>query len=75
MVRLARSGKILFDEFSKWAILKALDLEEDDNFDDAGETAKHDAVGYIEERGVKSPKIVTREPCAQPPHGTASLPS
>ena len=26
-------GYILFDEFSHWAINKALDLEDDDNFD------------------------------------------
>ena len=56
-------GKILFDEFSKWAILKALDLPEDDDFDDGGETAKHDAVGYVEERdGFAKSKIITREP-------------
>ena len=56
-------GKILFDEFAKWGILKALDLPEDDDFDDGGETAKHDAVGYVEERdGFGKSKIVTREP-------------
>ena len=44
-------------QFAKWGILKALDLEEDDNFDDGGETAKHEAVGYIAERdaGKKGP--------------------
>ena len=59
-------GKILFDEFSKWAILKALDLEEDDDFEDGGELAKHEAVGYIEERNAKltsnKQNIVMREP-------------
>merc|ERR1711871_1927949 len=38
-------GKILFDEFAKWALLKALDLEEDDDFDGA-EAAEHKATGY-----------------------------
>jgi Ca2+-binding EF-hand superfamily protein len=42
-------GKLLFDEFAKWALDKALDLTEDDDFD-GGDAAKHGAVGYIAER-------------------------
>ena len=53
-------GKILFDEFAKWGILKALDLEEDDNFDDGGETAKHEAVGYIAEKGAGKSGFIER---------------
>ena len=39
-------GYILFDEFARWAISKALDLEDDDDFDDA-EAAELKAVGYV----------------------------
>ena len=42
-------GFILFDEFSKWAISKALDLEEDDDFD-GKEVEGLEAIGYVEEK-------------------------
>ena len=42
-------GFVLFDEFCKWAISKALDLEEDDDFDGA-EVERFEAVGYAAER-------------------------
>ena len=29
-------GKVLFDEFSNWAIKKGLDLDDDDDVDDSG---------------------------------------
>mmetsp|Transcript_30853 Transcript_30853/g.61930 ORF Transcript_30853/g.61930 Transcript_30853/m.61930 type:complete len:99 (+) Transcript_30853:211-507(+) len=41
-------GYILFDEFAEWAIDKALDLEDDDDFDGSGAEGL-DAVGYVEQ--------------------------
>ena len=59
-------GQILFQEFAVWALEKALDLPDDDDFDDGGEAAKHEAVGYIAERNAKMAPMgngfVQREP-------------
>jgi len=43
-------GFILFDEFAKWAISRALDLEDDDDFEDQ-ETEALEAVGYVAAAG------------------------
>ena len=44
-------GKILFDEFARWALEKALDLPEDDQAQGEGqEAAEHKSEGYIAER-------------------------
>lgn len=54
-------GYILFDEFSHWAIKKALDLEDDDNFD-GHEVADLDATGYWAAGGGGKGKLFGREP-------------
>jgi len=54
----------LFDEFSHWAIAKALDLEDDDNFE-AGKDVADDmlhAEGYAAEKGLGKGKLFGREP-------------
>lgn len=58
-------GQILFLEFAKWALVKALDLPEDDQAAGEGqEAADHDAVGYVAEHrmATSAQGIVTREP-------------
>ena len=43
-------GLILFQEFAKWALEKALDLPDDDDFD-GKEAAQHQSIGYLAEKG------------------------
>ena len=48
----------------RWALTKALDLEDDDDFDGA-EATQHEAVGYLAERNAKrggASQIISREP-------------
>ena len=57
-------GFILFDEFSKWAISKALDLEGDDDAGGADDLQGLKTSGYVGERGgfATSKGITQKEP-------------
>ncbi len=57
-------GFILFDEFSHWAIQKALDLPEDDDFQAGQEVAEDmlEGQGYAAEKGRTKGGLFGREP-------------
>ena len=58
-------GMILFDEFAHWAIKQKLDLDDDDDAEDAGEgsglTGKSFKSSYKVKGGKRAPKVPTAE--------------